>query len=528
MRIKTKLTLTTLLIAILGAIIGIVGFVTNQSTVASYTLIAKSSSPRIILLNQISYQSNRIQNEALSASFLQVLERMNPIDDLVEEEEIEEEANEMEAAFRLLLSYINALQSLPSTGAEQVGMEQVTGALDRLSLELIAVCREMSDIADLDTPEQRLSQLKEQAELLEEQLNALIEEELSRERALLDLRTAEVERVARQSELLIAGITVLAISLALLVSTVFARAITRPLARLKQLTTAVGQGDLDYQVQIDLQDEIGQLGLAFETMAHDLKVNLQQQERLQEEANKAELERRRLFELERLNRELEQFAYIASHDLKAPLINISNVLTMMEMEGNVHPQNQPYLQDMREVIEAMRAKMATLSKVMRVKKSLELPAEEVLLPQVTEAVMQSLSTQIAESGAQIRVDFTAIDKLQFPALHLHHILSNLLSNALKYRREGIALEVLIATAIEQNFICLSVKDNGRGIDLDAYGEKLFGLFQRFHLELPGEGIGLHLVKNIIEAYQGRVAVDSSPGQGTTFKLYIPFVLHNQV
>ena len=128
--------------------------------------------------------------------------------------------------------------------------------------------------------------------------------------------------------------------------------------------------------------------------------------------------------------------------------------------------------------------------------------------------------QINECNAKIRVDFSACETIVFPSVHLHHILLNLISNALKYRNPATPPIIDVTTSKSEEHVCLMVKDNGLGIDLDAYGSKLFGLFQRFHLETEGDGVGLHMVKNIVESFGGSIQVESKPNEGSTFNVYL--------
>jgi signal transduction histidine kinase len=111
--------------------------------------------------------------------------------------------------------------------------------------------------------------------------------------------------------------------------------------------------------------------------------------------------------------------------------------------------------------------------------------------------------------------------VRFPALHLQNILQNLITNAIKYRKPDVDPVIEIKSRRLKEFIRLEVSDNGSGLDLDQHGKKLFGLFKRFHLNTEGKGIGLYITKSIIENYQGKIEVESTPGEGTSFRIYFP-------
>jgi signal transduction histidine kinase len=104
---------------------------------------------------------------------------------------------------------------------------------------------------------------------------------------------------------------------------------------------------------------------------------------------------------------------------------------------------------------------------------------------------------------------------------LYSILYNLLSNAIKFRTPDAPLSIHLQSRGEHDFVCLSIKDNGVGIDLNRYGSKLFGLYQKFNTHVPGKGVGLHLIKVQAEAMGGWVEVDSQLNAGSEFKVYFP-------
>ena len=104
--------------------------------------------------------------------------------------------------------------------------------------------------------------------------------------------------------------------------------------------------------------------------------------------------------------------------------------------------------------------------------------------------------------------------------YLYSILYNLLSNALKFRNPDTQLRIHVQTRIEGDFVCLSVKDNGMGVDLTTNRSKVFGLYRKFH-GLPGKGAGLHLVKAQAESLGGKVEVDSKVNEGSEFRIYLP-------
>jgi signal transduction histidine kinase len=119
------------------------------------------------------------------------------------------------------------------------------------------------------------------------------------------------------------------------------------------------------------------------------------------------------------------------------------------------------------------------------------------------------------------MDFSAAPEVVSVRSYALSIGYNLLANAIKYRSPDRDLHIAVRSYRAGSFICLLVQDNGRGIDLVKNRHKLFGMYQRFHQQIEGKGLGLHLVKTQIEAVGGSIAVESEPGKGTAFKVLFP-------
>jgi signal transduction histidine kinase len=137
---------------------------------------------------------------------------------------------------------------------------------------------------------------------------------------------------------------------------------------------------------------------------------------------------------------------------------------------------------------------------------------------VLDEVRQDLAPQIAEAGATLDVSLDG-PPLQFSRKNLKSILYNLLSNAVKYRSPDRPLHVCITCRVEGNYQVLTVADNGLGMDM-RQEHKIFALFKRLHAHVEGTGIGLYIVKRMIENAGGRIEVESQVGVGTTFRVYL--------
>jgi signal transduction histidine kinase len=160
-----------------------------------------------------------------------------------------------------------------------------------------------------------------------------------------------------------------------------------------------------------------------------------------------------------------------------------------------------------------------LSEILDVRKGTGKKISEFNVKEEIEMVLNNLSHEILEVGAKIELDIQGTPVFRTVRQYFHSIVNNLVSNAIKYRNPKNALLIKVLWKEEDGLACLLVKDNGLGIDLDAYGEKLFSLYSRFHTHIDGKGLGLFMVKTQSESLGGKVEVNSQVNNGTTFRVY---------
>ena len=224
-------------------------------------------------------------------------------------------------------------------------------------------------------------------------------------------------------------------------------------------------------------------------------------------------------ELEQSNADLEQFAYLAAHDIKAPMTNISELVKLLKDGDGVKDSGLKIFERLESSVAQMNHTIVDLNKVISIKKNLDIEPEKIKLKEVCNGVIESIGEVIKSSGTKIKLDFKQSSIVYFPRVHLENIIQNLITNAIKYKSPKRSPEIQITSKQSDGFTKLVVKDNGRGIDLKTYGQKVFQLFQRFHLDVEGSGIGLHVVKTMMNKYGGKIEVDSELNKGTTFTLY---------
>lgn len=219
------------------------------------------------------------------------------------------------------------------------------------------------------------------------------------------------------------------------------------------------------------------------------------------------------------NKELEEFAWLSSHDMKSPILSLDGLLAMMEKRGAVKPEFQHLFELVRSSSQQMRKTILALNQIIAFRKTLHLEPERVDFESVWEEVTIGVQESILVSGARVCVDFSAASSVLFPPVHLKSILQNLLTNAIKYKQPDAPPVVAVKTFLKKGDVVLAFRDEGMGMDLSLYRKKLFGLFQRFHPAIDGMGIGLHMIHSIVKSYGGHVEVQSKVNQGTTFKIY---------
>ncbi len=227
-------------------------------------------------------------------------------------------------------------------------------------------------------------------------------------------------------------------------------------------------------------------------------------------------------QLTRVNVDLDNFIYTASHDLKAPISNIEGLLHALLVElppATVHTEPvQPLLHLMQDSINRFRRTIEQLTDVSKLQKEHGIPTQFVDLKSVIRDVRLDLEPLIQASGALVEVDVSAVPTVLFSEKNLRSVVFNLLSNALKYRDPARVPHIRVRAQTEPGFAVLEVADNGLGLD-PASEQKLFGMFQRFHDHVEGSGIGLYMVKKMMENAGGRIEVRSEVGVGSTFCVY---------
>ena len=237
------------------------------------------------------------------------------------------------------------------------------------------------------------------------------------------------------------------------------------------------------------------------------------------EEKKQEKEKEQLIrELTQNNKDLKQFSYITSHNLRAPLSNLTGLLNLIEDIPIENQELKEILSGFNKSTHLLNDTINDLVKVIIIKDNPSIKKEAVLIKEIFENVFSQLNFQIELYRPIIKLDFEKVSIININKAYLESIVLNLLTNSIKYKSENRKLKITITTDQIDDTVVLTFKDNGIGIDLVRNKDKVFGLYQRFHNYPDSKGLGLYLVKSQVETMDGTIDIESEVNQGTTFTL----------
>ncbi|MBU0759156.1 MAG: HAMP domain-containing protein [Candidatus Omnitrophica bacterium] len=410
-----------------------------------------------------------------------------------------------------LKKYVNKYRNLVSSDKEISLIKQIESDLDRFNTVLLAVI----DAQDKIMKGRGWTLVK-----LEEDLNAQLDKAVTKE-----LLQIEDNKKYLKNQIAVINTTIFVIIGVVALIAVFiifytTNSITNPIQKLYEGAEVIGKGNLDHRFEIKTGDEIQDLAEGFNKMAGELKelyTNLENKvkERTTQlaEANNA---------LGLKNKELDDFTYIVSHDLKEPLRGVKAFikLLMEEYSDRLDDEGREYLKTISESSSRMTnliEDLLNLSRIGRIK-NIE---PDVDLNALLSDVKKNLQYSLKEKKADLRIagDFP---KVMCDGIRVSEVFSNLVSNAIKYSKKDVRPVIELGYSDKGDSYEFFVKDNGIGIE-KQYHDKVFQIFQRLHAkgEYEGTGAGLTIVKKIVENHGGKIWLDSEAGKGTTFYFTLP-------
>lgn len=221
-------------------------------------------------------------------------------------------------------------------------------------------------------------------------------------------------------------------------------------------------------------------------------------------------------ELVSANEGLEQFSYIVSHNLRAPVANILGIAHLLENDDNTEDIEETLRTEMFANVGRLDEVVRDLKFILNVKSNFTQKREWVDLNLMVKDIIASNNTKVIKNEVTVACDFNSMKKIKTVKSYLYSILFNLISNSIKYRKKDVAPLIKISSAIQKDKIILTIEDNGMGIDLSKRKEQVFGLYKRFHNHVEGKGMGLFMVKTQVQILGGDIEVESTAGVGSKF------------
>jgi len=407
--------------------------------------------------------------------------------------------------------HVNAYRNLTVSDKDIELINKIESGLDRFNSSILNV---------LDSHDKIIKERGWDIIKLEDELKLNLQKEADNELRQIEKNKTDIRNRIAAINILVFLIMAAVAFIAGFVVFYTTKSITRPIQELYNGAELIGRGDLDYRLNIKTGDEIEELAEGFNRMAGELKglyTNLENKvkERTAQlaEANEA---------LAGKNKELDDFTYIVSHDLKEPLRGVKafTKLLMEDYSGRLDDEGKKYLKTISDSSTRMGRlieDLLNLSRIGRIRNIEPGVDFNELLSDVKKNLVYALEEK--KVNLTIRPDFP---KAACDRIRISEVFSNLVSNAIKYTKKDITPVIEIGWSDKKDLYEFYVKDNGIGIEKQYY-DKIFQIFQRLHAkgEYEGTGAGLTIVKKIVENHGGKVRVESEVDVGSTFYFTLP-------
>ena len=217
------------------------------------------------------------------------------------------------------------------------------------------------------------------------------------------------------------------------------------------------------------------------------------------------------------NKRLQNFAYIVSHNLRSHTGNLQFMVNLFEESESVDDRAEVFAH-IKSISSSLITTIEHLNEIVKIHTEIDRDRKIIEFEEVFKRVVSALQSNVESTRAKIEYDFTKCPAIRYIPAYLESILQNLLTNALKYRHPDRPPVITCRTVKDHNHIYLLFEDNGIGIDMERYGDKVFGMYKTFHQNTDAKGIGLFITRNQIESLGGTIKVDSTVNVGTKFTI----------
>jgi len=218
------------------------------------------------------------------------------------------------------------------------------------------------------------------------------------------------------------------------------------------------------------------------------------------------------------NRDLEQFTFIVSHNLRAPTANIIGFADILKDDTLTPQEHKEFLQGLSTSVAALDTTIKDINSILQLKGEVNERKDVIVFSKLVDDIMVSIGHLVDKHHVRVVTDFSEVDEIYSLKVYMYSIFYNLISNSIKYSKPNREPLIEVRSKKENGKIILTFKDNGLGIDMKTNGDKIFGLYNRFHTHVEGKGMGLFLVKTQIESIGGTISVESEPNKGTQFTI----------
>lgn len=224
-------------------------------------------------------------------------------------------------------------------------------------------------------------------------------------------------------------------------------------------------------------------------------------------------------DLVKRNENLEQYAYIVAHNLRGPVANLLGLANLIELPSVEAQDRERAVQHLISSARRLDEVIKDLSSILQMNEEINQHKESIDFEELTKNVTSSIENVVTGKNVKIEVDFSQCPKIVSIKSYLYSVFHNLISNSIKYRKDNTGTVIRIHSKSVNGKLLLVFEDNGLGMDLSSYGDKIFGLYRRFHpFQAEGKGMGLFMVKTQVEKLGGKISVQSSVGKGTVFTI----------
>jgi PAS domain S-box-containing protein len=222
--------------------------------------------------------------------------------------------------------------------------------------------------------------------------------------------------------------------------------------------------------------------------------------------------------LSKINNDLKQLTYTASHDLRTPVGNLLSVFNLMDISKIQDDETLEFIDILKSATESLKSTLNNYVDSLIERENLQVQIEEIDLNESLNAVLQSVNSLIKNSKATVAFDFSRVKKIKFNKGYLDSIFLNLITNSIKYKKPGCNPDISIYSKRSNGINQIVFADKGQGFDTEKVKDKIFKFHQKFHDTSDSKGIGLYLVHNHITSLGGHIGIKSEVNNGTEFTI----------